>query len=362
MPAKMPAQRRPPVALRMAVATATWVVLATGARPALADSSRSAKGPSDEARADAEKRLDEGLDRYAKGDYEGARLAFAQAYAVLASIDLLYNLMRAELKSNHPLEALVHIHQLLRNPNATPDDRAKVERLLEEANRTTGHVACEAPDGAEVFLDHVPSGEAPVTEPYDVIAGRHVVEVKANGTSRMIEVDAPAGQLVTVRFSLEGAETPNVSAPIPVPLHPLPPHREAAKAPEAPLVVPPPPRHESSARIVVPIVVGALAVAAIGVGAGLGVASQNQESNASSFRTSNPTGFCGDRSSAPCAQYQGILNSQQEDTNVARAMYVTGAVLAVGAVVTYLVWPHGGKERSAWVAPTLGGLAFGGSF
>src|SRR5450631_272407 len=133
----------------IALVTAAWLVFAPAARadPKGGGRAKPVQPTPDEARADAEKRLDEGLDRYAKGDFEGARLAFAQAYAVLTSIDLLYNLMRSEVKAGHPLEALVHIHQMLRDPKATTEDHAKAERLLEEANRATGHVAVEAPAG-----------------------------------------------------------------------------------------------------------------------------------------------------------------------------------------------------------------------
>ena len=103
--------------------TAASLLFSLQASPAnAANPKKPAAQTPDEARADAEKRLEEGLQRYAKGDYEGARLAFAQAYAVLTSIDLLYNLMRSEVKSGHPLEALVHIHQMLRDPKATTED------------------------------------------------------------------------------------------------------------------------------------------------------------------------------------------------------------------------------------------------
>jgi hypothetical protein len=364
--------------LGVALVTAAWLLFSTSARagdPAPgAPPKNGARGsdaqgpqPSDEARADAEKRLDEGLDRYAKGDFEGARLAFAQAYAVLTSIDLLYNLTRAELKSSHPLEALVHIHQLLRNPNATTEDRAKAERLREEANRTTGHVAVEAPEGGEIVIDHVPSGETPVTEAYDVVPGKHVVEVRSNGSSRTIEVDAPAGQLVTARFETEAGRAPTVSAPVPVPTNaspspPPPPPQARKEAPAPPQVEHEAVHHESKARIIVPIVIGAIGVAALGVGIGMGFASQSEESSATSFRTVHPGAFCANQASATCQEYAGILNSQQQDTNASRVTLISGGVLAAAAVVTVLAWPRAGKERGAWVAPTLGGAVVGGVF
>jgi hypothetical protein len=373
----------------VALITAASLLFSTTARGADptgpaggAKGSGHASTASDAARLDAEKRLDEGLDRYGKGDFEGARLAFAQAYAVLTSLDLLYNLMRSEVKAGHPLEALVHIHQMLRDPKATTEDHAKAERLLEEANRVTGHVAVEAPEGAEILLDRVPSGEAPIRDAYDVVPGKHVVEAKINGTTRVIEVDAPAGQIVTARFATATGSAPTVTAPTPVsntaPVPtPPPPPPPVKPAPVRKETSPPSPSPEHAAsvspmRVIVPAVIGGLAVIGLGVGIGMGAASQGEESSATNFRAQYGKGFCANQASATCQQYQSILGSQQQDTNVSRVMLVSGGVLAVAAAVTYLAWPgshrEGGsqreaeKERRVWVAPTVGGVVVGGRF
>jgi hypothetical protein len=339
--------------------------LARAASPSGSPAGSPSAPSADEARADAQKRLDEGLQRYSKGDYEGARLAFAQAYAVLTSIDLLYNLMRAEVKAGHPLEALVHIHQLLRDPKATTEDRAKAERLLEEANRMTGHVAVEAPDGAEIVLDDVPSGEAPIHEAYDVTPGKHKVAARANGATRTISLDAPAGQVVTARFALETSRAPTVSSPVPVNAPPPPHETKPAESPPPPraAVHEEPLHHDSQMRVVIPAVIGGVGVVVFGIGVGLGVASQGQQQNALNYRGSNPPGFCADQSSTTCQHYATILNSQQSDTNTSRVMLVAGGVVAAAAVVTYFAWPLGTKkERSAWIAPSLGGVVVGGQF
>jgi hypothetical protein len=323
----------------------------------------------DEARADAEKRLDEGLQRYSKGDFEGARLAFAQAYAVLSSIDLLYNLTRSEVKSGHPLEALVHIHQMLRDPNATSEDKAKAERLLEEANAVTGHIAVEAPAGAEIVLDDVPSGEAPTKDVFDVTPGMHKVEARSNGNRRRTDVNAPAGDVVTARFEPDVGRAPTVSAPVPLPAPPPPPP-EAQKPPPSlstPASAAPDHAahhaHASQARLLVPIAIGAVAVVAIGVGVGMGFVSQGKQSDAESFRASNTTGFCADRTSSACTQYQSILDSQQQATDISRGFLVAGGVLALVGVVTYLAWPHARPEQRGWiVVPSAGGARLGVTF
>ncbi len=350
-----------------AAASLSLVAKASSAQPPAAPAPAApspAQPTPDQARADAHKRLNEGLDRYGRGDYDGARIAFQQAYSVLASVDLLYNLARAEVKSGHALEALVHIRQILRDPKATPDDHTKAARLFDEANRVTAHVAIEAPAGAEIVIDHVPSGEAPVNEPFDVTPGKHVCEARANGTTRVIEVTASVGDVVTARFALDAARAPTVSAPVPVAAPPAAVAQQPADTNEPPPEHVAPHHHESNARVVVPLVIGAAAVVAVGVGVGLGLVSKGKESDAEDFRASHAPGFCANSTSSACTQYANILDSQQQATSVERALLIGGGVLAVGAVVTYLVWPHRShSERDAmWIAPAPGGVGFGGTF
>jgi len=352
--------------LALAVTASLSLVATTGeAQPATAAPPTTAQPTPDQARADAHKRLGEGLDRYGRGDYDGARIAFEQAYAVLASVDLLYNLSRAEVKSGHALEALVHIRQILRDPKATADDHTKAARLLDDANHITAHVAIEAPAGAELVIDHVPSGEAPVNEPFDVTPGKHVCEARANGTSRVIEVTASVGDVVTARFALDAARAPTVSAPVPVPVAGPPllvvvqPQGDTSEPGDHVALR----RHESNARVVVPLVIGAAAVVAVGVGVGFGLVSKGKENDAEDFRGANAPGFCVNRGSSVCTQYASILDSQQQATNVERVLLIGGGVLAVGAVVTYLVWPHARHTEGGagiWVTPAPGGV--GGQF
>ena len=88
-----------------------------------------------------------------------------------------------------------------------------------------------------------------------------------------------------------------------------------------------------------------------------------RESSATNFRATNPPGFCANQASSTCLQYQSILSSQQQDTNISRVFLVTGAVLVVAAVVTYLAWPRARRgEHAAWVTPGFGGGILGGEF
>src|SRR5215469_2914549 len=70
---------------------------------------------------EAQARFEEGLVRVKDGDFEGARVSFAQAYAVLKKADILWNLALAEQKSGHPVEAIGHFKQLQHDARTDAD-------------------------------------------------------------------------------------------------------------------------------------------------------------------------------------------------------------------------------------------------
>ena len=89
---------------RIGVALVAAGTLVTTAHEARAQGD--AQAQEDAATRDAKARFEEGLKRYEAQDFEGARVAFQQAYSVLHAVDILYNLALSELRSNRPVEAL----------------------------------------------------------------------------------------------------------------------------------------------------------------------------------------------------------------------------------------------------------------
>ncbi|MCL2448278.1 MAG: hypothetical protein FWD17_04975, partial [Polyangiaceae bacterium] len=122
-------------------------VLAMSAFPATAH----AEG--DVAVRDAQARFEEGLERVKVGDFEAARLSFAQAYTVLRRPSILWNLALAEEKTGHLLESLVHFKRVAHDPSADGSDREVAERHAAALVARTGHIAVEAPPGAVLQLD-----------------------------------------------------------------------------------------------------------------------------------------------------------------------------------------------------------------
>jgi hypothetical protein len=164
----------------------------------------------------ARARFSEGVEFFDKGQYENARAAFLQAYALRKHPSVLINLAQSCLRSGHALEAARYFEQYLRESSSlTAAQRGDAERGLSEARSKLGRLEISAAEGAEIFVDGEHVGTAPLADPLNVEPGVHVV--KANAESRSAVVGA--GQLLPVKFSPVGgaANAEVVSAPAPLP-------------------------------------------------------------------------------------------------------------------------------------------------
>lgn len=277
----------------------------------------------DKARKDAQARFDEGLARVKASDYEGGRLAFTQAYSVLKTREVLFNLALAEFKTKHALDALTHLHTYLKDPAISEDERNQARRLVVDASTKVGHVALQQSPGGALHLDGqlVEANDGVL----DVEPGKHTVDVDYDGTPKRVDIDVSAGATANVDL------------------------RREAKAIEGPVVVhdiveekrekvawPPPPQS---------IVLGSLALVALGVGVGFSVDAGHQSDV---YSTMQP-GVCANPQSADCLTRQSALDGHSRDTTVSTVMYVSGAVALIGAVVTWIAWPS-----TLRVQPTVG--------
>ncbi len=220
---------------------------------------------------EAQARFEEGLGRVKDGDFEGARVSFAQAYAVLKKPDILWNLALAEQKSGHPVEAIGHFKQLQREAR-TDGDRANASKHVTDLLVQTGHIEVAAVSGAQVSVDGSVVGVAPLADQVDVAAGKHHVESTSPQGAKSADVDAALGQVVHVSF-LEAAPTVEgkPQQPAATEAQPASPANPEA-TPSAPFWGP---------RTITVISIGGLAVLAGAMGLGFGIASSNDSSRAS---------------------------------------------------------------------------------
>jgi hypothetical protein len=322
---------------------------------ALLLASTSAFATDDKAIRDAQARFAEGLARVKKGDFEAARISFAQAYVVLHKPDILWNLALAEEKSGHPLEALGHFKELT-NVAEADTDRANAQKHVVGLMGQTGHIEVMAPAGTIVTIDGVQAaGSAPFMEPIDVAPGTHVVEGRLPDGLKSVTVKALAGQTATAPIQ---PTPPAGPAPAPAP--------ESAPAPTptptpAPDTSGPDTPAPSTAKIITTSALGGAGLLAIGLGAYFGLQSQSEGNTAAGFRGKHPSDYCANASSPDCGSWNDAVQAQNRDATVSNVLYVTGGVLAAGAVVTWFLWPKARATTSGWVVPVVGPGASGGA-
>lgn len=178
---------------------AVVVAALAGARSARADDT-----------ATARVRFQEGVELFDKGQYDRARAAFLQAWALKKHPAVLLNLAESCLKSNHPGEAARWFSKYAREAtDITPAQKAQAERGLAEARKRDGRLDVLATAGTEITVDDERAGSAPLAEPYDVDPGAHVVRVKGEADQN---VTVAAGQTLTLRFGAAAGTGAGTSA------------------------------------------------------------------------------------------------------------------------------------------------------
>jgi hypothetical protein len=181
----------------------------------------------------ARARFKEGVDFYDKGQFENARLAFLQAYALKKHPAVLLNLAQSSAKAGHPLEAAKYFQQFIKESTAaSPAQRTDAENGLAEVRQKLGRIEVTAPAGTEITLDEKERlGTAPFGEAIDVEPGAHSLR----SSSETVRVTANAGQKVQARFGGGVAVAP---VPVPGPT-PAPPPITTPPPETSPLTEPP---------------------------------------------------------------------------------------------------------------------------
>src|ERR1700722_4076000 len=88
----------------------------------------------------ARQRFQEGVAFFDKGQFEMARAAFLQAYALRKHPTVLLNLAQSSLKSGHSLEAARYFQQFLKESGVTEAQRADATHGLGEARMKLGRI------------------------------------------------------------------------------------------------------------------------------------------------------------------------------------------------------------------------------
>jgi hypothetical protein len=342
--------------MRRAVRWATLVAALAGAAPAAAD---------DTAQRDAEARFEEGLARVRAHDLEGALQSFRQATALMRKPAIVWNLALTEEKTNHPVDALAHFKEYLRQLPADDPDRPRAQKHIDALNAAAGHIEVVAPIGAAITVDGThPLGTAPLGDVVDVLPGHHDIEARLGAVVKTVGIDALLGATTLADFrGMDAAMTgPGATAPQP--------DGAAASGERAA-----PDTGQGTGnggfftpRVTTAAILAGVAVVALGTGVGFGVASSSNQSTAAGYASQHPLA-CSNTAPDPavCSKWQSAVSAQNTDTTASIVSYIAAGAFATGAVLAYVLW---GTERKSvstmWFVPTASpagvGLGAGGRF
>jgi hypothetical protein len=164
----------------------------------------------DEARA----RVQSGTELYDENNFRGALVEFQRAYELAPSYKILFNIAQVELELQDYAGALTAYTRYLREggPDVPPDRVTQVSAEIERLKGRVGHVTIQTAAGAEVLIDDVSIGYAPLPEAAAVNAGQHKIVVHAAGRDPVTRIMDVAGrQDVTVALDKNAPGTPAIA-------------------------------------------------------------------------------------------------------------------------------------------------------
>jgi tetratricopeptide (TPR) repeat protein len=355
----------------------------------------------------ARQRFREGVSFYDQRQYEKARLAFLQAYALKPHPSILMNLAQSELHGGRFPDAAAHFTEYLRG-NTEGTDAEKQQEAEAGLNVAKSKVAevtitTDSP-GAQISVDSEEKGTAPLALPLYLAPGAHTIEARFNERHVAKPFNAAPGQATTLNLALRAAAT-GTPPPAPdgtgeaAPAAPIAEEPPAASSSEHPAEAPRAVNTETSSAgrrqfftwwMDSPIAITATIVGVVGLGTGVtfAVLSKREYNNANSIKSTiqgaweTPNGNApadsaqfldknGQETAAPCqldqqptalaklgaqrvGQYDAACtkfgnakDAGDSKRTVAIVGTVIGSVALVGTVVYYFVDPHAEEKAAA---------------
>jgi tetratricopeptide (TPR) repeat protein len=172
------------------------------------------------ATAAARERFKEGVTYFDEKQYEKARAAFVQAYALKKHPAVLLNLAQSELRSNHERDAAEHFAQYLREAtDAAPAQREAAQAGLASAKAAICELTVTADPDSDISVDGTLQGTSPLPGPLYLEPGTHTVQAKKGERLVNQSVTAKAGESreLKLKFAPDAAAPTTKPAPQPAP-------------------------------------------------------------------------------------------------------------------------------------------------
>jgi hypothetical protein len=321
---------------------------------------------SDPRRDEAIKRYQEGVRLYDSGKSESAYVHFVEAYAVVQTPPILFNLARTEQLTGRYADAAKHFATYIAlppHPRVTPELRRQAAEFLAQVRTQLGHISVEAPKGTVVTVDDAP---VEALDSIDVAPGVHRVAGKLGAASDVVTVTCVAGGTTPAKLVLNGSEPPIVPPVVVAPV-------------VAPPVVPPVEtipvsQFWNGRRIGGAVITG---VGVVGLVLGGVFAAERGSQLSSAHDTQAQLGSSGSACFKPtassvsseCSSLSSQLGSYGSDAHLEEGFLIGGGALVAIGLVTML-WPSSGSATSTpspsalrpVTGPHFAGLSWSTSF
>ena len=144
----------------------------------------------------ARQRFNEGVHFFDNKEYERARLAFVQAYALKPHPAILLNLAQSEIRSE-----------------ATEEQRLAAQEGLEAAKASIAVVTLTVdPSDAEILVDGESVGRSPLDDPLYLSPGEHTIVARKGDQTARKRLTVEAGSEINERLTIGRAAAPSGAA------------------------------------------------------------------------------------------------------------------------------------------------------
>jgi len=137
-----------------------------------------------------------GTEMYDENNFRGALIEFQRAYELSPSFKILFNIGQVYMELQDYAGALKAYARYLKEggPDVPAERASEVNAEIERLKGRVGDVTVQTVAGAEILVDQVQVGFAPLPEPVVMNTGRHMVTVRPPGHEPVTRAIDVAGQ------------------------------------------------------------------------------------------------------------------------------------------------------------------------
>jgi hypothetical protein len=284
------------------------------------------------------------------GDLAGARKEFAAAYALVPSVDILWNLAAVERKLGDSVAALQHLRTYVASPEARRDRKKLAEEeLLPEVEAGTAHLALAEPDGVTVRVDgNQVDGRAVL----DLAPGMHAVTISGDGADRTVALELAPSVVTHLPAPTAVAPISRADGDVGVAVAPAP-------APAAAIASSPP----TWSRTPAIVALGGAAMLTVAAGIYFSFAARNAQETADRLEVQlRSDDLSCRRSGTLCDDYDSARTSAQRGSLLGTTLLVSGGILGGSAIATWLLWPSSATRVTPTAAKDSAGVMMTGRF